>query len=161
MGAQLISNPLNAFGQPTPQIQGSNPMQNEKNTIALVNAATTDLQYGDVVVVDVTGTLGNTTTTSGDLTVIGVVAQDPFLMSTTRDVVSTSVATMNVVVQGVARVFIGTNTVTTGQPLIASSTARQAFASATPAAGTAFAVSLESSTSKDSASTIRCLIKSF
>ncbi len=161
MTAQLIGNPGNAFGQPTPQIQGSNPMQNEKHAIALLNAATTDLQYGDVVVVDVTGTQGNTTTTSGDLTVIGVVAQDPFLMSLTRDVVSSSVATMNVITGGVARVNVGANTVTTGQPLIASSTARQAFASATPAAGTAFAVSLESSTSKDSASTIRCIIKTF
>lgn len=161
MPSQTITNPLNAFGQPAVQVQGSTAMQNGTHTISLVNNAATDLQYGDVVVVDVTGTLGNTTTTSGDVTVIGVVSQQPYLMSPTRDVVSSGVATMDVVTGGVARVFITGNTVTAGQPLIASTTARAAVASATPAAGSAFAVALESSTSKDSASTIRCLIKTF
>ena len=159
MTAQLIGNPNNAFGQPTPNIQGSSPMQNEDVTIWSAFAGYATPSYGDVVTSDVSGTVANTTTTAADVNVIGVVSQKPtppggFQISTS----SSGFNTLPVITSGPARVNIGSNTVTTGAFLVSSTTAAQAQSSATPTIGTVIAIAKESSTSKDSANTIRCWV---
>lgn len=159
MTAQLIGNPGNAFGQPTPNIQGSSPMQNEDVTVWTAYAGYATPTYGDVVTADVTGTVANTTTTAADVNVVGVVSQKPTPAGGFQ--ISTSTSGMNtvpVITSGPARVQIGANVVTLGAFLVSSTTAGSAQASATPTIGTVIAIAKESSTSKDSASTIRCWI---
>lgn len=159
MGTQLISNPGNAFGQPTPNIQGQSPMQNEDVTVLNLYAGYATPTYGDLVVADATGTIANTTTTAADVNVVGVVSQKPTPPGGFN--ISTSASGLNVIpviTSGPARIFIGTNTVTLGAFLVADTTAARAASSATPTIGTVIAIAKESSTSKDSASTIRCWI---
>jgi hypothetical protein len=168
MADQVISNPNNAFGQPTPQIQGANAMQASIQVIELANAVptSTSLQatYGAVMVVDVTGEICNTTTTANDVTVIGVVNQTP----ATAYNVNTSGLGQNVipvVVGGVARIQISSNTVPAGALLVSSTTAGVAQANTIASAaastliGTVIGVALEAQSAKDSASTIRAIIK--
>ena len=155
-----ILNPTGAFGLPLSgfNIQGSAIMTADVVALEMQNNTTTDRTYGDVVVTDATGTLATTTTTAGDVNVAGVVAQAESAVSGGVVGKFATLTAMPVVIKGVARVNIGAGTVAVGAVLVASATAGQATTSATPAAGSVIGIAIDSSTSKDSANTIRCKI---
>lgn len=160
---QGIANPTGAFGLPLSGVTvgGSTVMTDDGLYIELTNNSGATRTYGDVVIVDVTGLLANTTTTANDETVIGVVAQ-------MGGPTWASGAPMLVQIRGVARVNIGANTVAAGATLASSATAGQAAAvtAATAVtvnvngtlggAGSLIGVALEANGAKDTNNTIRC-----
>ena len=148
MTVPTINNVQSLNGEPTIQIGGTTAMTNDFHTLIMSNNSGATRTYGDVVVTDVTGCLATTTTTAGDTKVIGVVSQQP---KTTY----ASGATMPVVVKGVARVNVTTNTVVATNYLAASATAAAASTTTTGVVGVTFAIALESSTSTDTNNTIR------
>jgi hypothetical protein len=156
-----IANPAGVFGlTASPSTIDVESLQNNSGATRT---------YGDVVVIDATGTQVNTTTTANDKTVIGVVGQKAAggVGATAGDGTTyAAAAIMPVVVRGIARINIGTTTVAANDLLTTTTTAGVATTNAgAPAAnavtGSLIGVALEASGAKDSNNTIRAWIQKF
>lgn len=158
-----ISNPAGVYGLPLAGtlIGGQVVMTNDGVFIEYINNSGAALQYGAVVVTDPTGLLATTTTTLGDLTVMGVVSQYSNLSTTLAGAPAVpSGAPMMVQVRGVARVWvINTNPIIIGTPIQSSVTAGRATGNATAitvaTAQATFGIALEAFAAADTNSTIR------
>ena len=135
--------------------------------IDLVNNSGGTLLPGDVVVIDVTGTLANTTTTLNDKTVVGVVgAKAPSDSINTQSATGPGLpyaagAVIPVIVKGPARINVGANTPALDDTLTPSTVAKVAITNATALAANTvieslIAVALE--TAKDANNTLRAYI---
>jgi hypothetical protein len=153
-----IANPAGAYG--------NTASSGTPDVVEMVNTSGTTRTYGDVVIVDATGTLANTTTTVNDRRVLGVVAQ-----GSTGQVGATqgdgktyaAGATMPVVVRGIARINIGTTTVAASDVLTTAGTAgvaatNAAAPSANAVIGSCVGIALEANSTTDTNSTIRAYI---
>lgn len=149
----------------------------EQQILECVNTSGVTLAHGDVVVVDnsagqmptapgsITGAV-TTTTTASDPKVVGVVTIDA--TANTNGGIIQPGGVCYVVMAGVARVQIAANTVTVGQALASSATAKVAAVPATAGsvgalqalAGSFIGIALEANTAKDANNTIRCMMKS-
>jgi hypothetical protein len=137
-----------------------------QRVVDMVNNSGATRTYGDVVVVDATGTLATTTTTANDKKVIGVVGQTgQGSVGATQGDGSTFAANavMPVIVEGIARINIGANTVAVNDLLTTTTTAAVAGTNAgAPAAnaviGSICAVALEANGAKDTNNTIRAYV---
>lgn len=152
---QGIANPGGAFGLPLSgtNLGGQVVMTNDHYDIEVINNSAAARVYGDVVVIDVTGTLATTTTTANVLTVLGVVSQNN--SNPTNCPVGRP---MLVTVRGVARINIGANTPAVGDVLASSTTAAVAVTNNALTAATvnaAIAIALEAGAAKDTNNTIR------
>jgi len=129
----------------------------------LKNNSGVALQYGTVIVSDVTGLLGTTSTTAGDLTVIGVIDQQGCVTVTIGSTPTPGVpigGSMMVRNRGVGRVLVNNGTAVTAlTPLQQSGTAGQATGNATAItvanAQASFAIALEAYAARDTFNTIR------
>lgn len=165
MTDKLIQAPISVWGATTTG-------QAEQKLVECFNNTSGTLQHGDVVVVDTSagqmpaapGTITGavvTSTTAADPTVLGVVS-----ITGTADTSAATVAkgaVCQVCIGGIARVQVGSNTVTAGSHgVVQSTTAKQGngVAYASIVVGSMFAIPLESSSAKDANNTIRCIIKS-
>jgi hypothetical protein len=164
----VAQNPLGAYNQ--------NGIGLGPDIVEAVNNTTSTMKVGDVVVIQggITSTTAvytpnvTTSTTANDTLVIGVVAEkygsSPDLIGTLGSSGNTYPAggIVPVVIDGVARVRIGGNTVTAGAPLVQSGTASIAQANtlttASTLAGSIIGFALEANTNSDSNSTIRAYI---
>jgi len=152
---QGIANPKGAFGLPLSgtNLGGQTVMSNDVVEIEVVNNSAGARNYGDVIVVDVTGTLGNTTTTANSLQVLGVVSQY------NQNLPIPVGFPMRVAVRGVARINIGTNPPAANDVLASSTTAGVAITNNALTAATvnaAIGIALEAAAAKDTNNTIRC-----
>ena len=152
---QGIANPKGAFGLPLSgtNLGGQVVMTNDHFDVEVINNSAAARVYGDVVVIDVTGTLATTTTTANDKTVLGVVSQ-----SNSNPTNCPIGFPMLVTVRGVARVNIGANTVAAGDVLASFTTAGQAVtnnALTAPTNAAAIGIALEANAAKDTNNTLR------
>lgn len=147
MPSTQIANPGGAFGLTASGTQ---------DLIELVNNSGATRTDGDVVVIDVTGTLATTTTTANAPATVGVVSS---LGSTALASTVASGKPMLVAVGGVARVNVASNTVAVGDILASSTAAGVAVVNNSATVGQAIGIALEASSAKDANNTIRALIK--
>lgn len=149
MPSTQIANPGGAFG---------NTASGSQELVELINNSGTTRTDGDLVVVDVTGTLATTTTTANVKTVIGVVSS----FGSTATASAAAIASgkpMMVAVGGVARINIAANTIAVGDILCASTAAGVAVTNNSATVGQAIAIALEADSAKDANNTVRALIK--
>jgi len=154
---QSIANPKGAFGLPLSgtNLGGQTVMSNDVVEIEVVNNSAGARNYGDVIVVDVTGTLGNTTTTANDVTKLGVVSQY------NQNLPVPVGFPMKVVIAGVARVNIAANPVVSHDVLASSGVAAVAISNNALTVATfpaAIGIALEAAAAKDTNNTIRAKI---
>lgn len=157
MPEAFITNPQGAYG-----LQATAPVQ----YVEMVNNSGGTLLPGDVVTVDVTGVLANTTTTANDKTVVGVVgakAPSDSLNTQPANATYASGSPMPVIVRGPARINIAANTVAASDLLTTTTAAKVAGTNAGAPGANANTMSLigiamEASAAKDANNTIRCYI---
>lgn len=163
-----LSNPLGAYGY-TPTTGDS------QGIVRARNAHTSTLEVGDTVSLITTNTAAgvyvpnvSTSATANDQLIYGVIGEatggspdNPGLVGSTGSTFAT-LAEVPVVVEGVARICIGGNTVGVGAPLVQSATAKVAQANtlttASTLVGSVIGYALEANTQTDANSTIRAYI---
>lgn len=168
MPGPIAPNALGAYGQ--------NGIGLGPDVVEAINNTTSTMKVGDVVVIQggITSTTAvyapnvSTSTTANDQLVVGVVSEkygsSPDLIGTLGSSGNTYAAgtVVPIVVNGVARIRIGGNTVTAGAPLVQSGTASVAQANtlttASTLVGSVIGFALEANSNSDSNSTIRAYI---